>query len=79
MNIDINDQELNELYQTYWKVHAQMLEDHSSAAVAGVLIAQALTIYKTVLNETEFNKMLDSISESRDRVQALDISKGLLH
>ncbi len=79
MNTDINDQELNELYQAYWKVHSQMLEEHSSVAVAGVLIAQALTIYKTVLDETEFNKMLDSISESRDRVQALDISKGLLH
>ena len=79
MNTDINDQELNELYQKYWKVHADMLAKHEPAIIAGVLVAQALTIYKTILDEEQFNLMLDTISENRKEVKTLDLKKGLLH
>lgn len=79
MNIDINDQELNDLYQQYWVVHSQMLENHSAVAIAGVLIAQALTIYKTILSEQDFDLMMDSISDNRSSVKILDIDKGPLH
>lgn len=40
-------------------------------AVAAVLTMVSLQIYKTSLSPEEYNKMVDSISASRDRIQSL--------
>lgn len=73
----MND-ELEDLYQKYWSVHNEMLEQgHDPMAIAGVLVAHALIMYKTVLPRDEFEQMVDSISESRDKVHTLNNSIGL--
>ena len=41
--------------------------------VSGVLLAQALSIYKTVLSEEGFTKFMDEIQLSADKVQKLDV------
>ena len=83
MNIDINDEEtdqLENLYQDYWTFHATMIDkDHSPLAIAAILITQALSIYKTVLEEDEYNSIVDSISDKRDRVTKLTSDMGVLH
>ena len=69
----ISDTELNEIYVKYWNLTSDLIPDYSPAAIAGVMVAQALTLYKTMLSEEEFDAMVDSISSSRNNVQKLDI------
>ena len=40
--------------------------------VAAILMAQALSIYRTGLSDDEYNKMIDTISASRGQVQTFD-------
>jgi hypothetical protein len=78
-NNDTTDQ-LENLYQDYWAFHATMIDkDHSPIEIAAILVAQALSIYKTVLEEDEYNAMVDSISDSRDKVQELTPDLGVVH
>ena len=67
------DNELNEIYVKYWNLTSNLIPSYSPAAIAGVMVAQALTLYKTMMSEEEFNSMVDSISSSRHRVQKLDV------
>ena len=72
--------ELDNLYQEYWTIHAKMIDKKvSPVAIAGVLVAQALTIYKTVLSETEYETMCESIYNSKHIVKQLDTSQGHYH
>ena len=83
MNIDINNEatdQLENLYQDYWSFHASMIgKDHSPLAIAAILMTQALSIYKTILEEDEYNSIVDSISDKRDRVTKLTPDMGVLH
>lgn len=74
MNTDINNQELNDLYQEYWAIHAKMIDqDHNPLKIAAILMAQSLSMYKTMLDQDDYDKMVDSISDMRDKVQALTL------
>jgi hypothetical protein len=83
VNTDINNEktdQLENLYQDYWTFHATMIDkDHSPLAIAAILMTQALSIYKTVLEEDEYNAIVDSISDKRDRVTKLTPDMGVLH
>jgi hypothetical protein len=83
VNTDINNEstdQLENLYQDYWAFHATMIDkDHSPIAIAAILVAQALSIYKTVLEEDEYEQIVDSISNSRDKVTKLTSDMGVLH
>jgi len=74
------DDNLQNLYQDYWAYHASMIDkEHDPMEIAAILVAQAMSIYKTILDPDEYNSMIDSISESRDKVQRLEPSDGVLH
>lgn len=82
MNTNIKDpnDKLDNLYQDYWAFHASMIDkEHDPMEIAAILVAQALSIYKTILEPNEYEKMVDSISDSRDKVQELKIEQGILH
>lgn len=82
MNTNINEasDKLDNLYQDYWAFHASMIDkEHNPMEIAAILVAQALSIYKTILDPDEYNSMVDSISDSRDKVQELKIEQGVLH
>ena len=46
-------------------------QNEQTLIVAGVMMAQALKIYKTALADDEFDKMLDAILRSREDITAL--------
>lgn len=58
----------DKIYQMTGEIIA---EGQKPFAVAAVLTMVALQIYKTSLSENDYNKMVDSISESRDKVKSL--------
>jgi hypothetical protein len=66
------EKSLEDLYHQYWKIHNDLIESgYTPLQIAGVLSAHAMTIYKTILSEDEFNLIIDSISNSRDKVHKL--------
>jgi hypothetical protein len=65
----INDHELEMIYAEMLDFTSRMVAEHGPMEVAGVMMAQALSIYKTGLDEIDFNSMVDSISSSRAKVQ----------
>ena len=83
MNTNTNNEttdQLQTLYQDYWAFHASMIDkEHSPMEIAAILVAQALTLYKTVLDEDEYNSMVDSISDSRDKITKLTPDMGVVH
>jgi hypothetical protein len=69
----MNNDELESIYQEFWQLVAEQINDGNSALeVAGIMVAQAMTIYKSVLSPEEYDQMIDTISDSRDHVQELD-------
>jgi hypothetical protein len=64
----MDENRTEELYSKYIKFTEIMLEGYDSLEIAGVMTAQALSIYRTVMTEEEYNQMVDSISDSRDLV-----------
>ena len=65
----IDDKKLETLYACYLGITDKMVEEFGAMAVAGVMMAQALSIYKTALNEDEFNMIVDRVSQSRNDVK----------
>lgn len=64
----MDDKTTVELYDKYMKFTEKMSEDYDALAIAGIMTAQALSIYRTVMSEDEYNQMVDNISDSRDLV-----------
>jgi hypothetical protein len=67
-----SDNGLDDLYQEYWAIHAKMIDkDNNPLEIAAILMAQSLSMYKTILDTDEYNKIVDNIADLRDKVQIL--------
>ena len=65
------DKKLNDLYQTKYGDLNKLCEKNDPLVVAGIMMAQAIKIYKTALPEEDFDRMMDTISDSKDIVKPL--------
>ena len=66
------DTELNTAADQIYRLAGDMIaEGQKPFAVAAVFTMVALQIYKTSLSAEDYNMMVDSISESRDKIQTL--------
>lgn len=71
---------IDDLYQDYWAIHAQMIDKgHAPLEIAAILVAQSMSIYKTVLDTDDYDKMVDDISRLRYNVKELTIDQGHYH
>lgn len=61
-----------ELYSKYMAFHSVMLEKHRPLEIAAIMMTQALSIYRTILSEEEYQKMVDNISDLRDQVKIFE-------
>jgi hypothetical protein len=68
---DMNDG-LTDLYSKYLVFADEMAVDHSAMEIAAVMMAQAMSIYKTALSEEDFNNVIDVMSVSRDSVKTFN-------
>ena len=73
----ISDDSLLKLYNSYLQFTDDQLNDHDAMAVAGIMLAQALSIYRTAMNDEDYNNMIDTISDSRDKVKSFNDDKVL--
>ena len=67
----MRDKKLNDLYQKMYRDLNKLCEKNDPLIVAGIMIAQAIKIYKTALPRKDFERMMDTISDSRNIVKPL--------
>ena len=66
------DKKLNYLYQKMYRELNKLCEKNDPLMVAGIMMAQAIKIYKTALPEDDFERMMDTIADSKDIVKPLN-------
>ena len=69
---DNEDKKLNDCYQELFRKVVELQAKYSNQMIAGNMMAQALRIYKSTLDDKGFEAMVDTISESRDRIEPFD-------
>jgi hypothetical protein len=70
--VDKNPHCLEDLYAKYLQFTGIMLEEYKDIEIAGTMIAQALSMYRTVLPEEDYQCMVKSIYERRNDVKSFD-------
>lgn len=68
---------VEQLYSSYLEFSDQMAKEHSIYAIASVMLAQALSIYKSTLSQGDYNTMIDRVSDLRDQVKTFDCNRTL--
>ena len=63
-----------ELSRQFEKLWVDLCEDgkQDPLACAGIMMAQAMRIYKTMLTENEFNIMVETILKSRPEITTVE-------
>jgi hypothetical protein len=64
---------IQEIYDRYMKFTDDMVGEYQSVLeIAAVMLAQSLSIYKTTMDDEDYNRMIDNISEARNKVQKFE-------
>ena len=67
------DNSLEYVYNEVLIVMERLLkEDHDALAVAAVLASQAMGLYKTILSEKDYDIMINSIVDKKDKIQPFE-------
>jgi len=66
------EDKLQRLYNNYLEFTDHMCVDNSPMEVAAIMMTQALSLYRSSLNEDEYNHMVDMISASRTQIKTFD-------
>ena len=69
---DNNSHSIEDLYAKYLQFTGIMLEQYKDIEIAGIMITQALSMYKTVLAEEDYQRMVKSIYERRNDVNTFN-------
>lgn len=68
----MTENNLQQLYDNYIEFTDHMVGIHGSMPVAAIMMTQALSIYRSSMNEEEYNRMVDMISASRTQVKTFN-------
>lgn len=64
-----NDNNLEYVYNEVIMVMERLLkEDQNPLAIAAVLASQAMGLYKTILSDKDYETMINSLADTKDRV-----------
>ena len=69
MIMDYSDKKLNDCYEELFKKTVDLQLKYPIFMVAGTMMAQALRIYKTTLDDEEFRSMIETIAESESEIE----------
>ena len=71
---EINQSDVNKVYNEVFRLMTRLCRDHEPLAVSGVMLAQALRLYKTTLPMSDFDLLIEEIMETvRDDVKPFDV------
>jgi hypothetical protein len=57
-----------EVYKETLSLIDKLIADHDPLVIAGVMMAQSLSLYKSILTEEDFSSIVTSIMEKKDKV-----------
>ena len=63
------DKKLNDCYEDLFKKVVDLQSKYSSQMIAGTMMAQALRIYKSTLDDKGFKGMIETIAESEPNIE----------
>ena len=66
------DKKLTDCYQEIFIKVAELQAKYPNQMIAGNMMAQALRIYKSTLDDKGFEAMVDTISDSRNKIEPYD-------
>ena len=66
------DKKLNDCYQELFEKVIELQMKYPNQMIAGNMMAQALRIYKSTLDDKGFEAMVDTIGESKDKIEPFD-------
>ena len=69
MTMDYLDKKLNDCYEELFKKVVDLQLKYPSHVVAGTMMAQALRIYKSTLDDEGFEGILERIAESESEIE----------
>ena len=70
----INTSDVNEVYSEVFRLMMRLCRDYDPLAVSGVMLAQALRLYKTSLPIDDFDLLLDEIMATiKNDIKPFDI------
>ena len=62
------DKDLIVLYDEYLKFTNTKMDKHAPLVIAGVMLSQSLSLYKTMLTDKEFELILENIFDAKHNV-----------
>ena len=71
-NEELEEQTL-ELYQEMFNMVMEQCTTHSSIAVAGTMIGLAMRLYRTALDDNDYNQMMDYIATNQDLIEPFSL------
>ena len=70
----INQSDVDKVYNEVFRLMTRLCRDYEPLAVSGVMLAQALRLYKTTLPMADFDLLIEEIMATvRDGVKPFDI------
>ena len=63
------EEKLEILYHKLLLTIDELLENNDPLMIAGCMMSQSLSLYRTTLSEEDYNKILDGIIERRNQVK----------
>tara|TARA_R110002073_G_scaffold209377_1_gene369894 strand:+ start:343 stop:576 length:234 start_codon:yes stop_codon:yes gene_type:complete len=72
------DKELQEIYNKIFAETLRHMKKYEAQMVAGTLMAIAIRLYKTTLDDKGFHSMLQTVLDSEDEIRPYD-DKETLH
>ena len=75
---DLKEQaEVETLYETFADLATALSSEHSALAIAAVMNAVSMSIYKTAMSEEDYDKMAELIYELRHDVQTFSTESDI--
>ena len=72
----INTSDVNKVYNEVFRLMTRLCIDHDPLAVSGVMLAQALRLYKTSLPIDDFDLLVDEIMVTiKEDIKPFDIPR----
>lgn len=66
------ENQTDEVYAKYLQFTGIMMEDYDAMAIAAVMATQAMSLYRTCMNEEDYQRMAKSIYDQRDQVKTFE-------
>jgi hypothetical protein len=74
------DDEIHKVYETFMKnIYEYVADDVDPVIIAGVMLAQSLSLYKTELSDSEFTFLLQSILARKDEIETFPTEQRTIH